>query len=160
MRKAAVSPSFSLYLEHLAQDQPLDLVLRSHLVIEALLVELIQLRKSGDTSWKWNFRDKTKFCVDEGFLPATREAMYLKLNDIRNDFGHILGHRMTFNDAFTYVEEMFSLGYEFSDDTIHQDRKLSEEWYGIEGILMEIVGNLYQELSGVLLQNGGPDRTG
>lgn len=59
MRKAKDVPSFDHYLHALsASDEALLTVLKGHLVIEALLVELIQLRVTNDSVWKWNFPKK------------------------------------------------------------------------------------------------------
>jgi len=82
----------------------------------------------------------------------------LRLNDIRNDFAHSLGHKLTFDDAFDYVVKMASAGYDFSDEAIFRDKKLSREWYGIEGIFTEILTELYSELAWLLDAQGGPDR--
>lgn len=158
IRKAKVEPSFFHYLEGLKEGQPLELILVGHLVIDALLVELIQLKVVSDQPWKWNFPTKVQSCVDGGHLSAASQPFYIRLNDIRNDFAHMLGHKLTFDDLFAFVSDMAKAGYDFSDDTIHSDRKLSEEWYGFEGVLSEILNDLYSELAESLLNHGGPDR--
>lgn len=158
MRKAKLSPSFSLYLERLKKHQPLELVLRGHLVIEALLVELIQLQVANDRPWKWDFPSKVRWCVDKSLIPAERESCYLHFNDIRNDFAHILGHELTFDDLHDLLVDMAQAGYDFSDDTIYSDRELSEKWYGMEGALQEIINEFYFELAFSLHDHGGPDR--
>lgn len=160
IRKAKVEPSFSHYLEGLKEGQPLELVLVGHLVLDALLVEIIQLKIVGDTPWNWHFPTKVQCCVDKGFLSGTSQPFYTRFNDIRNDFAHMLGHKLTFDDVFALVADMANAGYDFSDDTIHSDRKLSEEWYGIEGVLIEILNNLYFELAESLHSHGGADRMG
>ena len=135
MRKAKVSPSFLAYLDGLKRDQPLELILVGHLVVEALLVELIQLDLASDQPWKWTFPKKVEHCVSKGLVDAARKTVYLRLNDIRNDFAHSLGHRL-------------------------ENRSLSEEWYGLEGVLTEVLNEMYLELAYSLHENGGPDRTG
>jgi hypothetical protein len=52
MRKAKDTPSFDHYLHALSKnDEALVTVLKGHLVIEALLVEMIQLRVANDAMW-------------------------------------------------------------------------------------------------------------
>ena len=160
MRKAKIDPSFNHYLESVAGDQPLDLVLRGHLVIEALLVELIQTKQPGDQPWKWNFPQKADFCVAQNLLDSPRAEVCKRLNDIRNDFAHVLGHRVTFDELFTLVCQAAQAGLDFSDDTIHQNRALSEEWYGIDGVITEIFNSMYFDLAEALVNAGGPDRRG
>lgn len=135
-------------------------VLKGHLVIEALLVEVIQLRKPGDKAWKLTFPEKVAKCVAEGRLPAHHAPIYLKLNDIRNDYSHILGHDLTHDDVFELVKEMGAVGYDFSDETIYLNKELSAEWYGVGGCLIEALNNMHMELAWVLHENGGPNRLG
>lgn len=158
IRKAKTAPSFLHYLEGIRNGQPLELILTGHLVIEALLVELIQLKIVGDTPWKWNFPTKVKCCVDNGFVPASHGGCYEAFNNIRNDFAHVLGHKLVFDDVFALVEQLGKAGYDFSDETIYADRKLSEEWYGTDEVITEVLNAFYNELAWALHNNGGPDR--
>ena len=135
-------------------------VLKGHLVIEALLVELIQLRVANDAMWRWNFPTKTSKCVDFGFLTQDQADALNDLNDLRNDFAHILGQDVTFDRVFTLARKAAHAGFDFSDDTIHQDRNKAEEWYGIDGGLLDILNSFYFDLALILHDNNGPDRTG
>lgn len=160
MRKARVDPSVSRYLEALAKDQPLDLVLRGHLVIEALLVEIIQLFEASDRPWRWNFPQKVDTCVTRGLVDLRVGALCKRVNDIRNDFAHVLGHTATFDDVFDLACEAARAGCDFSDETVFEDRALSEEWYGIDGVLTEILNSLYFVLAETLYKHGGAERLG
>ena len=160
MRKAKVSPSFEIYLKGLTKGQPVELILVGHLVVEALLVEIINLTIKGDKPWKWSYPDKVAHCLKLGLIDAKQQATLLRLNEIRNDFAHSLGHTLNFDDVFAYVKEMAAAGYEFSDTTIYEDKSLSEEWYGFDGVIIEILNELYFGLAEVLATNGGSDRRG
>lgn len=160
MRKAKIEPSFMHYLEGTKGAEFLPLVLTGHLVVEALLVELIQLRRPGNAAWRMNFREKVEACVAESFVPANRAPLYLRLNEMRNDFAHSLGHELPFDDAFTLVKDMAAVGFDFSDDTIHLDREKSEEWYGVYGCLIEALNEFYFTLAWALHDNGGAHRLG
>jgi hypothetical protein len=161
MRKAAASPSFEHYLTVIdTDDQRLVTVLKGHLVIEALLVELLELHVPVDAPWKWNFPTKTAKCIEFGLI-TTRQAEALnELNDIRNDFAHVLGQRLGFERAFGMVRKAASAGFDFSDDTIHQDEVKSKEWYDTDGCIVEALNSFYFDLAMLLLEKGGPDRTG
>lgn len=161
MRKASAEPSFEYYLYELSKkDYALVTVLKGHLVVEALLVELIQLRVSNDTPWKWSFPTKTSKCLSFGFIDQFQADALNDLNDLRNDFAHVLGQALTFDRIFSLVRKAATAGFDFSDDTIHLDKKLSEEWYGVDGCLIEVLNSFYFDLAMVLLDQGGPDHTG
>jgi hypothetical protein len=82
------------------------------------------------------------------------------LNDCRNDFAHILGQDITFDRVFTLAQKAAHAGFDFSDDTIHQDQNKAEEWYGIDGGLQEILNSFYFDLAISLHNNGGQNRMG
>ncbi|MEZ6072972.1 MAG: hypothetical protein R3C10_22580 [Pirellulales bacterium] len=99
-RRAKLAPRFVAYLDDLGRNQPLELVRTGHLVIEALLVELIQLSTPGNVPWSWNFPAKVDHCIAAGLLPSWRKSFYLAINHMRNDFIYVLGHELTYDDVF------------------------------------------------------------
>lgn len=159
MRKAALSPSFDHYLSSFGDEDVIVLILKGHLVIEALLVELLQTQGDSDIYWKWNFPKKCDALIDKKLLSVEQAAALKDFNDIRNDIAHILGHTVTFDRVFKLAGKLAAGGFDFSDDTIHQNRKLSEEWYGITGGLVDIINSFYFDLAWILQEAGGPDRT-
>lgn len=160
MRKAKSEASFEHYLKNSGIDeQALIYVLKGHLVVEALLVELLQVKILGDTPWKWNFPTKTSKCVSFGLINQEQADALNDLNDLRNDFAHILGQSIDFDRIFSLIKKA-SKGFEFSDTTIHENKSLAEEWYGVEGGLVEVLNSFYFELAHVLFENGGTDRLG
>ena len=147
MRKAKTNPSFEHYLEDSGvNDQILIYILKGHLVVEALLVELLQVKIQGDMPWKWNFPTKISKCVSFGFINQDQADALNDLNDLRNDFAHILGQRIDFDRIFSLVKKA-SKGFEFSDTTIHENKSLTEEWYGIESGLVEVLSSEAQKSS-------------
>ncbi|MFB2982322.1 hypothetical protein [Microseira sp. BLCC-F43] len=98
-----------------------------------------------------------EWCVGEGYL-SDKEGDALKdFNDIRNDFAHILGHQLTFDRVFTLAEKLGDAGFDFSDETIYSNRQLSEEWYGIDGAMIDILNTIFFDLAWLLAENGGTD---
>jgi len=161
MRKAATSPSFEQYLRAInTDDQRLVTVLKGHLVVEALLVELLELHVPVDAPWKWNFPTKTEKCVEFGLITTSQAEALNELNNIRNDFAHVLGQQLGFDRAFGMAQKAASAGFDFSDDTIYQDEVKSKEWYDTDGCIVEVLNSYYFDLAMLLLEHGGPDRTG
>lgn len=160
MRKAKSDPSFEHYLEDSGVDnQVLVYILKGHLVIEALLVELLQVKIQGDTPWKWNFPTKTSKCVSFDLISQDQADALNDLNDLRNDFAHILGQSLDFDRVFSLVKKT-SKGFEFSDMAIHNNKSLAKEWYGIESSILEVLDSFYFELAHILFENGGANRLG
>jgi hypothetical protein len=96
-------------------------------------------------------------CVEIGLLTDEVGKSLKAFNNVRNDFAHILGHRLTFDDVFELVKKVAGAGFDFTDDTIWTDRQLSEELYEIEGVVNEVVRNIYLDLAYVLHEEGGDD---
>lgn len=160
VRKAKLPPSFLLYISQTEQEDILVLVLKGHLVIEALLVELIQLTENSDQPWRWNFPNKVNKCIELNYLTAEMGAALLNLNDLRNDLAHILGNSITFDRVFELAQKVGNAGFDFSDETIYRDKQQSEKYYGIFGVLMDILNSIYFDLSFILYENGGGNRLG
>lgn len=155
MRKAKINPSFEHAYEEFVASPHLQRVIVGHLVIEAQLVELIQLKEPGDKAWRISFPQKVDKCIDLKLIHPNLKDGLLALNDMRNDFGHILGHSINYDDVFALLKTLAASGIEFSDDTIHLSRKESEEWYGFGGAFTEIFGNVFMELGTCIHDNGG-----
>ena len=66
-----------------------------------------------------------------------------KINRIRNNIAHDLYYKLTFDEVFSLVEDSAKIGVDYSDDTIFEDKKLSEEYYGLEGLIKELFPNLF-----------------
>ncbi len=158
VRKAASSPSIDFFLTDHPQKDALILILTGHLSIEYLLIEIIGLRCTDkEKLWRWNFPKKVEKCVELDFISKGMAEGLNALNDVRNDFAHILGHKLTFDDAFDLVGKVARAGFIFTDDNIWDDRQLSQEWYGIDGVIDEVVRNIYLDLAFILNENGGED---
>ena len=157
-RKPASPPSIDFFLTKHPQQDALVLILMGHLSIEYLLVEILKLKCSYvDEPWNWNFPNKVNKCVEIGVLTDEAGEALKTFNNVRNNFAHILGHTLTFDDVFGLAKKVAGAGFDFTDDTIWTDRQLSEEWYGIGGVVNEVVRNIYLDLAYVLREEGGDD---
>lgn len=165
MAKAVRSPSRSVELDDIiaggilgADSTVIALVLKIHLALEALLIELIQLRESDPKVYKWNFPTKTDYLVKQSLIQSTDKDAFDLFNDVRNDFAHIFGHPYTLRSALDLAKELESKGIDFSDSIGHYSEAEAEEFYdGLEGVLTEIGWCLLFHAGHLLLENGGRD---
>lgn len=92
------------------------------------------------------FHTRVKLLRAVGGIDEATEKTLLAVNRLRNKVAREIGFAVSFSDAFALVTPVAAAGVDFSDDTIHKGRHLSEEWYGTHGILREVVGNTFHEL--------------
>lgn len=130
------------------------LILKGHLVIEAMLGKILETAGYGEEIWRWSFPMKVQKSVANSPMPNWVGDICSDINEIRNDYCHSLGHEVSFLEAYNYVQKWSSLGLEYTDATIYSDAADSEEMYGVEGILMETLSNTIDELNNVFGQIG------
>ena len=158
VRKALSTPSIDFFLTDHPQKDALVLILIGHLSIEYLLIEIIGLRYTNkEKAWKLNFPQKADKCVELDFISEDMAEGLKAYNSLRNDLAHILGYKFTFSDVFDLAGKVARAGFVFTDDTIWLDRKLAQEWYGMNGVINEVTKNIYLDLALVLRENGGED---
>lgn len=133
-------------------------VLRTHLALESLLVELIKTKQSGDSVWRWNFPRKTDFLRENGLISLNEKKAFDKYNDLRNDFAHVFGKRVGLTEMLTLARELENLGIEFSDSLGRYIEDQAIEFYdGIAGVTAEISGCILFHAAYVLFESGGRD---
>ncbi len=137
-------PSLISYISESASLE-LHLLLRGHLHIEAVLNEIL-VRKNVAKNRRRMFANKVHAAFKEGCIDEDLKVALLAINMLRNKLAHELRFQITFDDAFKLATKAASAGIDFSDDTIHSNREKSEEWYGIDGILTEVISNTFQHL--------------
>ncbi len=149
-RKPKTEPTIDYHLSSAFKDDDiLGLILKGHLVIEAMIAKILEHLSFGEKIWRWSFPKKIENCVDASPMPQWVADICLDINDIRNDYCHSLGHQTTFNDAFEYVKKWSDSGLEYTDETIYSNKSYSEECYGVEGILTETLSNTMDEINNV-----------
>lgn len=136
----------------------LDPTLRGHLTIEALLIELIQLRRQDDKIYRMSFPDKADFLVSEGLIHSGLRDALIDFNEWRNDFAHIFGHAPRFADVHALARQLEDRGLDFSDPVGWQPATEASRTYGGElGVLAEILWCLAFEVAHSLMEAGGRD---
>lgn len=136
----------------------LNPTLRGHLVIEALLVELIGLVKSQDDVWKWTFPQKTRFAIDQGIIEPYLKKALDRFNEFRNDFAHIFGYQPDSARVHELARQLEEDGVDFSDSVGAQPLPEALHNYdGESGILQEVLWCLAYEVAYRLAERGGRD---
>jgi len=135
-----------------------SLVLKTHLALEALLIEMIRITRSDDKLYHLSFPDKSKWLVDNAVIDADSKAAFDRFNNFRNDIAHIFGHKITLADALKLACDLEADGVDFSDSAGHYSEAQAEEYYdGTEGILAEIGWCILFHASYLMLEAGGRD---
>jgi len=155
--KNRIQPSIN-HLTSLFSNQNTSAFIQGHLIIEAILVQMIDLKLKEPDAFdpsSLNFPSKTNLCRALGLIDSSMTTFLLEVNKVRNRFAHKLGYDFSFDDAFKFAQDAAKGGIDFSDDSIHSDKEYSEVSYGIEGIIQEVFQNTAQDLSLVMAENGG-----
>lgn len=134
----------------------ITVVLKTHLALEALLIDLIRLSRTDDKLYKLSFPVKTEALVKAGLIEASDKSAFDRYNDFRNDIAHIFGHSITLADALKLARDLEGDGVDFSDSAGHYDEAKAIEYYGgTEGILAEIGWCILFHAAQILLDAGG-----
>lgn len=144
-------------LEHLMSlfsNKVLAAIITGHLIIESLLIQFIEL-KEGALELERNFPSKVGKCVSLGFFGDDLKEYLLMINNVRNNFAHNLGYKFSFSDFFKLVKKAGEVGIDFSDETIFENKDVSQQWYGLEGIIQELFQNTAMDLSFLMEEHGG-----
>lgn len=148
VRKPKIEPACDYHLTSAFRDEDImTLVLKGHLVIEAMLGKILERAGFGEEIWRWSFPKKVEQSLDNSPMAPWVGVICNDINDIRNDYCHSLGHEVSFSEAYRYVQKWDSLGLEYTDETIYSDKAESEEIYGVEGILTETLSNTMDEIN-------------
>lgn len=131
-------------------------VITGHLLLEAMLAELLDIQ--GQTGiGRMRFAKKVDEAIRLDILGEQLAAPIRSLNRLRNQVAHEIGFEVTHDQLFDLTREFALAGIDFSDETIHDSRELSAEWYGKAGCLIECIGNTYMHLALIADELGHPE---
>ncbi len=134
------------------------LVLKIHLALEAILIELLSLQDATDKIYKLSFPAKTSALVTSGAITLSDSAAFDLVNDFRNDFAHIFGHSVTLADTLGLARALERQGVDFSDSAGHYSEAQAIEYYGgTLGILAEVGWCILFHAAHLLMESGGRD---
>ncbi|WP_313002867.1 hypothetical protein [Chryseobacterium gleum] len=154
--KRDVEPDLDILMS-LFDNEVMSTFFTGHLIIEALLVQLIELKssKKKKSIQNQNFPTKVKSCIEFQYFDEKLGDYLNLINDIRNNYAHNLGYNITPDELFVLAEKAGNAGIDFSDDTIFLCKETAFEWYGVTGTIQEIFQNTAMDLSFIMEENGG-----
>lgn len=130
-------------------DESFQMFIRGHLYIEALLGEIIErayVKSKAHVEVSTMFFRKVKLVRAIGRLSESFEELLLSINQVRNRLAHRLDFSLDFGSVFEIAQKAYIAGVDFSDDRIHMYKDISEQDYGITGVISEVITNTFYQL--------------
>lgn len=126
-------------------DENLIRYIKGHLFIEFAMNTILE-KATQKTASKYTFSKKIDLLFDGGFIDEPEKELLKRINQFRNKIAHNLDCELNFDTVFELVELSAKAGVDYSDETIFENKKLSEEWYGTTGVLNELFPNTFCHL--------------
>lgn len=140
--KANIENITDFYSEY---DENLIRYIKGHLFLEFAMNTIIEKALNVTTRNK-TFSNKITLLYDNSLLSPMERDLLKSINKERNEIAHNLNYELTFDVVFHLVRMSGEAGVAYSDETIYRNKKLSSEWYGIDGIMIELFPNLFCHL--------------
>lgn len=125
-------------------DENLIRFIKGHLFIEFAINKIIE--NALNSSIKKTVAKKIYLLKDNLLISEKEFDLLIALKNQRNEIAHNLNYDLTFEEMYNLVMLSVKAGVDYSDSTIYKNKKLSEEWYGIQGIIDEIFPNTFCHL--------------
>lgn len=126
-------------------DENLIRYIKGHLFLEFAMNTIISKALNVNTEKK-TFDNKIELLFKYALVSEKEKKLLKVLNKIRNEIAHNLNYALTFDTLYNLVKLSVEAGVEYSDSTIYDNKKLSKEWYGMEGIINELFPNTFSHL--------------
>lgn len=139
-------------------DAALDVLVKTHLALEAILIEMIAPSQTADGYLRWGFPKKTEYLQGIGLIVSSDKQAFDRFNDVRNDAAHIFGRQITVASALALAQELEALGVDFSDSMGHYPEEQAVDYFdGLRGIMAEIGWCVLSHAAFLMLNAGGRD---
>lgn len=133
-------------------------VLNTHLALEAILIEALELLQAGKKALQSSFPSKTEWLLAQNVIGEDDKKAFDRFNDFRNDLAHIFAHQITLADVLALARELEALGIDFSDSIGHYSEEEASDYFdGTIGVLAEIGWCVLFHAAWLLLSAGGRD---
>ena len=126
-------------------------------MVESFIVKIIETKLVKPNKldiWRLNFPTKVDFCISNNLINEGIGEFLKKLNNLRNRYGHYLGYKISYEEAYRLAVEAGNVDIEFTDD-FDKDKNFAIKYYTKELILSEIFRNTCNELDLILHDFGG-----
>lgn len=126
-------------------DENLICYIKGHLFLEFAMDKIIEKVLSVSTNNK-TFAQKIALLYERSLLSEREKDLLKAINKQRNEIAHNLNYVLTFDIMYDLVKQSAVAGVDFSEETIFKNKKLSREWYGVNGIVDELFPNTFCHL--------------
>ncbi|NDW03138.1 hypothetical protein [Jiella pacifica] len=132
------------------------LVMKVHLALEAILIEMISSFRTDDKIFKLSFPAKADLLEKEALISTHDRKAFDRFNEFRNDFAHVFGYQVSLADALALARDLEDEGVDFSDSVGRYSPEAATEYYGgMLGVLEEIGWCVLSHASYCLSDAGG-----
>lgn len=125
-------------------DENLILFIKGHLFIENAINIILQ--KINIETEKKTFFNKINLLFKNKRIDGKIKKLLNAINTVRNKIAHNLYYELTFPTVFELVNLSVKSGIDYSEDTIYENKLLSEEWYNVYGLINELFPNTFSYL--------------
>ena len=158
-------PSRAVELEDIISSQIIgddpeivSIVVNTHLALEAILIEALELLQADKKAIPTSFPAKTEWLKTYSAIGIDDKEAFDRFNDFRNDLAHIFAHKITLEDVLALARELEALGVDFSDSVgDYSAEEASAHYDGIIGVLAEIGWSMLFQAAWLLREAGGRD---
>lgn len=126
-------------------DENLIRFLKGHMFLEFAINTIISKSLNISTEKK-TFAKKIDLLYFRSLITEKEKELLKAINKQRNEIAHNLNYTLTFDILYKLVILSAASDVDYSDSTIYKNKKLSKEWYGIEGIIIELFPNTFRHL--------------
>lgn len=126
-------------------DENLIRYIKGHLFLEFAMNTIIEKALKLSTKNK-TFANKITLLYKNNLISEDEKNLLKAINKVRNEIAHNLNYILTFDCVYNLVVLSSKARVDYSDDTIHENKKLSLEWYGVDGIVSELFPNTFCHL--------------
>ena len=126
-------------------DENLIRYIKGHLFLEFAMNTIIEKALKLSTKNK-TFANKITLLYKNQLISEDERNLLKAINKERNEIAHNLNYILTFDCVYNLVVLSSKARVDYSDDTIYQNKKLSLEWYGVDGIVSELFPNTFCHL--------------
>ena len=131
-RRARRPVSFEdfLALHHVDEEVGfIGVVLRGHLAIEALLVEMVGLCQEGN-AWGMRFERRTEVLAEAGLISHLMAKDLNKINTFRNDCAHIFSLQPEFPEVSELAKSLEVMAFDYFDGMEGSDGEALSKAHG------------------------------
>ena len=126
-------------------DEQLIRYIKGHMFLEYIMNTILEKSLNTKTE-KYTFNKKIYLLYEHNLINDKEKNLLISINKLRNKIAHVLDFEFSFDKLFDIVKASAKCGVDYSDCTIYKNKKLSKEWYGIDGIINELFPNLFCHL--------------